>query len=225
MRRENVLILLLVIVKFSLPFLLQHPAYELHRDEYLYYEQGQHLALGFLENPPLIGLLAWISSLFGGGYFWIKCWPALFGAITLWLTILIVKEFGGKLLAQLLAGLGIIFTAYLRIHFLFQPNFLDIFFWTLSAYFLVRFINSNNTRYIFFLAVSLALGWYSKYSVLFFIAALLFALLLTYHRSLFFKKQFWVAFALGFVLIVPNLLWQYFHNWPLFYHMKELQET
>ncbi|RYZ79460.1 MAG: hypothetical protein EOP06_27155, partial [Proteobacteria bacterium] len=48
-----------------------------------------------------------------------------------------------------------------------------IFFWTLSAYFLVRFINSNKTRYIFFLAVSLALGWYSKYSVLFFIAALL----------------------------------------------------
>jgi len=225
MRRENGLILLLAIVKFSLPFLLQHPAYELHRDEYLYYEQGQHLALGFLENPPLIGLLGWIASLFGGGYFWIKFWPALFGAITLWLTTSIVKELGGKLFAQLLAGFGILFTAYLRIHFLFQPNFLDIFFWTLSAYFLVLFINSNNSKYIFYLSLSLAFGWYSKYSVLFFIAALLFALVLTHYRSVFLKKQFWIAFVLGFVLIVPNLLWQYFHNWPLFHHMQELQET
>src|SRR6476620_6949808 len=204
MRRENIFILLLIVLKFFLPFLLQNPAYELHRDEYLYYQQGQHLDFGFLENPPLIGLLGYISSLFGGSIFWIKFWPSLFGALTLYITVLLVREFGGKLYAQILAGLGILFSAYLRIHFLFQPNFLDIFFWTLSAYYLVRFINSSSHVYIFYLAVSLALGWYSKYSVLFFITALLLAILLTYHRSIFLKKQFWIAFALGFLLIVPN---------------------
>ena len=157
MRRENSLILLLVLIKFILPFVLQHPVYELHRDEYLYYQQGQHLQLGFLENPPLIGALGFLSSLFGGGTFWIKFWPSVFGALTLWITLLMVKEFGGKPFAQFIAGLGILFSAYLRIHFLFQPNFLDIFFWTLSAYFLVCFINRNDDYYIYRLAVSLAL--------------------------------------------------------------------
>ena len=69
------IILILAALKFALPFLLQHPAFELHRDEYLYYAQGQHLDFGFLENPPLIGLLGAISSLFGGTFFWIKFWP------------------------------------------------------------------------------------------------------------------------------------------------------
>lgn len=225
MRKENLLLFFLLLLKFALPFLLQHSAYELHRDEYLYYEQGQHPDLGYLENPPLIALLAGISSFLGGSFFWIKFWPALFGAATLWLTIRIVKEFGGGLFAQILASLGILFSAYLRIHFLFQPNFLDIFFWTLSAYFLIRFIKTDADKNLFYLAVSLALGWYSKYSVLFFIAALLIALLLSHHRKVFLRKAFWLALVLGITIITPNLLWQYFHNWPLFHHMQELQET
>jgi 4-amino-4-deoxy-L-arabinose transferase-like glycosyltransferase len=225
MRKEKAILFFLVLLKFLLPFLLSHPAYELHRDEFLYYEQGQHLALGYLENPPLIGLLAKLSSLAGGGYFWIKWWPSLFGAATLWATLKMVKEFGGGAFAQVLAALGIIFTAYLRIHFLFQPNFLEIFFWTLSAYWLVKYLNANKNQYLFLLAISLALGWYSKYSVLFFIAALLGALLLTSHRRLFVQKTFWLALLLGVVLILPNLLWQYNHMWPLLHHMQELQQT
>ncbi len=225
MRKESALLLFLLLLKFFLPFLLSHPAYELHRDEYLYYEQGQHLAFGYLENPPLIGVLAFLSSLPGGGYFWVKFWPALFGAATLWVTVKLARELGGGVYAQLIAALGIIFTAYLRIHFLFQPNFLEIFFWTLSAYFLIRFFNSSGQRYLYALAASLALGWYSKYSVLFFIAALLGGLLLTDHRKLFKQKIFWLALLTGVVLILPNFAWQYVHNWPLFHHMKELRET
>ena len=69
MKKETILILVLAAIKFVLPFLLQNSAYELHRDEYLYYQQGQHLSLGFLENPPLIGVMGWISSLLGGSFF------------------------------------------------------------------------------------------------------------------------------------------------------------
>lgn len=225
MRKETILLIFLLVLKFSLPFLLSHPAFELHRDEYLYYEQGQHLDLGYLENPPLIGLLAALSSLLGGSYFWIKFWPAIFGAATLWITVQMVKELGGRMYAQVVAALGIIFTAYLRIHFLFQPNFLEIFFWTVSAYYLVRFINTSEKKYIFFLAISLSLGWYSKYSVLFFVAALCGGFLLTYHRKVYTQKAFWLATLTGVVLILPNIAWQYLHNWPLLHHMRELRET
>jgi hypothetical protein len=53
----------------------------------------------------------------------------------------------------------------------------------------------------------------------------LLALALTHHRIIFLKKHFWMALLLGLVLIVPNLFWQFSHNWPLVHHMKELQET
>lgn len=225
MGKEKILLRSMVLLKLALPFILVHSAYELHRDEFLYLEQGRHLSLGYLENPPMIALLAFISNIFGGGYFMVKLWPALFGAATLWLTILMVKEMGGRFYAQLLAGLGILFTAYLRIHFLFQPNILDIFSWTLGAYFLVRYIHTRDDRFIIYLAIALALGWYSKYSILFFIVGLALAMLLTHHRQLIFRKKFWMALLLFFVLISPNLIWQYVHNWPLVHHMNELQET
>ncbi|MDQ3682561.1 MAG: glycosyltransferase family 39 protein [Bacteroidota bacterium] len=219
------IIVLLAAIKFVLPFLLSHPAFELHRDEYLYYEQGQHLAFGYLENPPLIGLLAFISSFLGGSFFWVKFWPALFGSFTLLATAGIVKELGGKLFAQIIAASGIILTAYMRIHFLFQPNFLDIFFWTLSAYYLLRFINTERDKYLYLLCFSLALSWWSKYSVLFFVAAIFISILLTKHRTILQRKHFWAAVSLGLLFILPNILWQYFHNWPLIQHMDELRDT
>lgn len=219
------LILLLAVIKFVLPLFLQSPVYELQRDEFLYYQQGQHLDLGYLENPPLLSWLGWISSWFGGSEAWIKLWPCLFGAATLVLTCLLTAELGGNRFAQFLASLGILSGAYMRIHFLFQPNILDIFFWTAAAYSLVRYINSKETVFIYWMALSLTLGWWSKYSILFMAAAIVIALLLTKHRAVFVKKQTWLAFLLGLVLVIPNIWWQYQHNWPLAHHMEELQET
>ena len=219
------LILLLAIIKFMLPLFQQDALYELQRDEYLYYQQGLHFDLGYLENPPLLSYLGMISSWFGGSEAWIKFWPCLFGAATVVVTCLIAAEFGGKLFAQLIGGLGIISGAYIRVNYLFQPNFLDIFFWTLSIYFLIRFINSKNQNFIYWLAVSLALGWWGKYSVLFMAIAIVIGLLLSSYRTIFGKKKTWLAVGLSLLIIAPNVLWQYWHNWPLLHHMQELKET
>lgn len=218
-------ILLLALLKFLLPFIVVDAIWELHRDEYLYYAQGQHLALGYLECPPLLGWLGYLSSLIGGNLFWVKFWPSLVGSFTVLVTVAIVKELGGKQFAQVLAGAGIILSAYLRINFLFQPGFLEIFFWTLSAYYLLRLINTQKVRYYYLLGLALSLGWWSKYSVLFFISAMLAGILLTYHRKLLANKHFWLAAIASLLLISPNILWQYAHNWPLAHHMQELQET
>src|SRR5437868_15209499 len=111
--RNNKWIVILALVKFLLPFILVNPVWELHRDEYLYYQQGQHLDIGFLENPPLIGFLAYISGIFGGSSVAIKIWPALFGSFTLITTAAISRELGGKTFAQVIAATGILFSAYL----------------------------------------------------------------------------------------------------------------
>ena len=224
-KRYFTITIILAALKLVLPFLLQDPVWELHRDEYLYYAQGQHVDFGYLENPPMIGLLGRISSLFGGSAFWVKLWPALFGALTLVVVAQMIRELGGGVYALLVAALGMTLTAYLRIHFLFQPNFLEIFFWTLSAFFLVLFINTHHNKYLYLLSAALALGWWSKYSVLFFITALFIALVLTRYRRLFLRIEFWKAVGLGLLIVLPNILWQYQHNWPLVHHMGELRET
>jgi hypothetical protein len=219
------LIIALAVFKFFLPFILQSPAYELHRDEYLYYQQGQHLALGYLENPPLIAYLGRLTSGLPYPDLWIKFWPSLFGGLTVVLTCLLAVEFGGKKYAQFLAGLTISLGAFIRVHSLFQPNMLDIFSWTLAIYFIVRYINSSNTRDLWWFCLSLVIGFWSKYSIVFVGAALVVSLLLTKHRQIFARKSLYGAAFVAFLLILPNILWQYAHKFPLVHHMEELQET
>lgn len=216
---------LLAILKFLLPFILVHPDWELHRDEFLYYQQGQHLAAGYLENPPLIGLMSYLSSLTGGSEFSIKFWPALIGAITLLVTTKLCSELGGGGFAKLLAALGIFFSAFLRIHYLFQPNMLDVLSWLLAAYFLVRYINRGRNADMYYMCITLALGCWGKYSVLFFIAAMAISIMLTPQRTMLLKKHFWLAVLTAFLVLLPNIIWQYRHNWPLLHHMEELRET
>jgi len=219
------LILLLAILKFLLPFLLRSPVYELQRDEFLYFMQGQHPALGYLENPPLLSWMATISSWLGGGENWVRFWPSLIGAFTLIFTCLITAELGGRTFAQLLAGIAITTGAFLRTHALFQPNILDILSWTSSVYFLLCFLRSQQTSQLIALAISLSLGFYGKYSIAFFAAALFIALLISAQRKILFQKRVYMALLLAVVIILPNIYWQYLHNWPLVHHMEELRET
>lgn len=224
-RNEKLLAFFFIALKLALPFFLLDPSFGLHRDEYLYYEQGRHMDWGFLENPPLLGVLAAISRLLGGGFFAIRMWPAFAGAATIWLLFKMVKGFGGGLYALLLAGIGFGLSVYLRIHILFQPTFLEIFFWTAACFFLQRYLLQGQRRHLAAVALMLALGWWSKYSVLFFGAALFGALLLTPHRKLLLRRDLWMAVGLGAVLVLPNIFWQWRHNWPLAHHMAELRET
>ncbi|HTL06968.1 MAG TPA: glycosyltransferase family 39 protein [Chitinophagaceae bacterium] len=225
MKRHYWLLYLLAIVKLTLPFLLQDAIYEPHRDEFLYLAEGKHMAWGFMEVPPLLSVFAWLVNLAGGSMFWIKWWPSLFGALTFLLVGKTILSLGGKSFALLLGFLPFVTGVYLRIHFLFQPNFLEIFFWTLMAFSLVCFVQTRNNYWLYSFGMAIGLGMMSKYSVIFFTASLLAGLLLTRQRTIFLNKHLYFAGLLALLIVLPNLAWQYNHHFPVVYHMKELSDT
>jgi hypothetical protein len=240
MRRKHLPLYLLAFLKLALPFILQNGVYEPHRDEFLYLAEGRHMAWGYMEVPPLLSVFAWLTNLFGGGFFWIKFWPSLFGALTYLVVGRLVLALGGGLFALLLAFLPFVFGAYLRTHFLFQPGALEIFFWTLMAYALVRYVQVQGPgsvpgaerstdprpeRWLWLAGVAAGLGMLSKYSMLFFAIALIGGLLLTPQRRLLWNRQALYALVIALLLFLPNLLWQWRHGFPVVYHMNELQRT
>ena len=225
MAKNNRLLYTLALLKIVLPYLLQHPVYEPHRDELLYLAEGRHPAFGFMEVPPLLSLFSWLTNLLGGGLFWVKLWPSLFGAATFLVSGKIVQMLGGKKFALLLLFLPFIFGVYLRMFFLFQPNPPEIFFWTVIAFSMIRFTQTNQPKWLYLFGVSVALGMLSKYSVAFYTAAVLLGLLFTPHRRLFTNKHFWFAALTGFLIFLPNLVWQYLHHFPVVFHMRKLQES
>lgn len=225
MKNGNRLIYLLALIKFITPFLLQHPLYEPHRDEFLYMAEGNHMAWGYMEVPPLLSVFAWLTQTFGNSMFWLKCWPSLFGACTFILTGKIVISLGGKAYALFLSFLPFLLGGFLRVHFLFQPNAPEVFFWTLMAFALVRYVQTHHPKFLYLCGIAAGLGMLTKYSVAFYIISLLVGLGLTSQRKILLQKQVLYAALLALVIFLPNIIWQYRHHFPLVYHMNELQRT
>ncbi len=217
--------LVLALIKFILPYLLQNQIYDLHRDEYLYLAAARHLNWGFMEVPPLLSLFATITHLLGDGFFWVKLWPSLFGAFTVLVVCEMVTEMGGRIFAQCMASICMIAGTYLRTHFLFQPNFLEIFWWSLLALFIIKYINSQRPVYIIMLGITIGLAWLSKYSIVFFVTGMIAGLVLTPNRKILFHKYIYWAAGIALLISLPNIIWQYNHRWPVIHHMKELRET
>ena len=214
----------LVVIKLMIHFLTS-TTYELHRDGMLYFAMGNHLGFGYVSTPPMIGYLAFIARmLFGYSEFGIKLFPALAGAASLIVIALIVKQFGGKNLALIIAAVAFISAgAFLRSNSLFQPVSFNQFFWLLFAWLVIRMINTGQPGLWIWIGVILGLAFLNKYSIVFFAVAMIVALLISQHRSILFSKYFIYGVLLGFLIILPNLLWQHFHHWPIVRHMTELQ--
>jgi hypothetical protein len=225
MTKKTLILIGFIILKFVLQYVLLSPEYDLQRDEYLHLDQAHHLAWGYLSVPPVTSWISYIILLLGNSVFWVRFFPALFGALTIVVVWKTIETLKGNLFALILGAVCILFSSLLRINMLYQPNSLDVLCWTGFYYVLILYINSENTKWLFIGAVVFAFGMLNKYNILFLLIGLLPALLLSKQRKILAEKKLYFALILGLILLLPNLLWQYNNKFPIVHHMKELAET
>lgn len=225
MKQKHLVLSGFVLLKFILQYVLINPVYELHRDEYLHLDQARHLAWGYTSVPPLSSWISWIIMQLGNSEFWVKFFPALFGALTLVVVWKTIEKLNGGWFALLLGAISITFSSLIRLNMLYQPNSFDILAWTTLLYTLVRFIQTTERKWLFGAGLAFGLGFLNKYNIAFLIIGLLPSILLTEHRNIFRNKHFYYAIGLAFLLILPNLIWQYINGFPVFKHLDELNRT
>ena len=225
MSKRTIILLGFIALKFVLQYILVNPEYDLHRDEYLYLDQAHHLAWGYLSIPPLNSWIAYLINLLGNTVFWVRFFPALFGALTLTVVWKAIEELKGSLFALILGATCVLFSALLRLNILFQPNSFDILCWVTIYYVMLKYFNSEHSKWLFIAAIVCALGFLNKYNIVFCALGLAPAILITMHRKLFTKKALYLAILLGLILISPNIIWQYQNDFPVVKHMTELVDT
>lgn len=221
----HLILLLLILIKFFLHYNLIHPSYDLHRDEYLHLDQANHFAWGYISVPPFTSWVSGLIKLLGNSIFWVKFFPALFGALTMVLVWKIIEVFKGGLYAKILGVVCILFSVILRINILYQPNSFDILAWTAVFYFFIKYIQNYQPKWLYFAAISFAFGLLNKYNIAFLAIGMLPAILLSSHRIIFLRKEVYISIIIVILIISPNLYWQYSNGFPVLYHMKELSET
>jgi hypothetical protein len=216
---------LIIALKFILQFALVNPVYELHRDEFLHLDQSNHFAFGYISVPPFTALISKIIFLLGGNLFWIRFFPALFGALTIVFAWLIVESLGGKFASKVLVSTALLFSVLMRMNILFQPNSFEILIWTVIFYLLIKYVCSENYKWLYYLSLALAIGFYNKYTLIFPLLGLCMGILFTHQRKLLLTLSLWKALLLTLILILPNLIWQISNHFPVIQHMHALKET
>jgi hypothetical protein len=219
------ILFLLIAVKMVLQYVLINPVYELHRDEYLYLNQANHLAFGYISVPPFCALVSKIIYILGGDIFWVHLFPALFGALTILFLWLIVESLGGRLFSNILASSVLLFSNLIRINILYQPNSFDILIWTIIFYLLIKFIHSQKSVWLWLLSAVIAVGFYNKYNIVFLLSGVAIGFLFTRQRKIFTNPSFWKALILCVIILSPNIIWQENNHFPVFKHMKVLKEN
>ena len=126
MKNKTIILVLFIIIKFLLHYFLVGQEYELHRDEFLHLDQARHLAWGYVSVPPVT---SWISSIIfflGNSLFWVRFFPALFGALTILVVWKTIEALNGNLFALILGATCVLFSVLLRLNLLYHPNSLDV---------------------------------------------------------------------------------------------------
>lgn len=222
---KKVILISFILLKLILQYFAIRGDYELQRDEFLHVDQANHLAWGFLSVPPVTSWISYLIKLLGNSVFWIKFFPALFGAMTLFVVWKAIEELKGNLFAGVLAMSCLTFSFLLRLNSLYQPNSLDILCWTSLFYFLIRYLNANQPKWMFAMAITFAVGFLNKYNITFLMIGLIPAMALSPARKIFLQKYFYLAITLVLLMILPNLLWQYTNSFPVIHHLNELSAT
>lgn len=224
MKKSTLILILFIIAKFILQYVLISPEYELQRDEFLHLDQAHHLAWGYISLPPVTSWFSYIIYSLGNSLFWIRFFPALFGALTLVVVWKAIEELKGNLFALVLGATCVLFSVLLRLNILFQPNSLDVLCWALFGYILIKYANTENPKWFYIAMVALAFGFLNKYNIVFLVAGIIPALIIS-KRQVFSNKHLYFSVVLFLLLISPNLLWQYNNNFPVYHHMQELAKT
>jgi hypothetical protein len=200
---------------------------EYHRDELLYFSLGLHPSAGFATVPPMIGWIAWLmQNIFGYSLFAVRLFPAVISGIMVILVSSIAKELGGKSYSRILAGVGLIISGIaLRTFILFQPVHIDLLFWTLIIYLIIRYINTSLGRYLLMLGITAGLSLLNKYLIGLLFLSLFIVIPFTQHRKVLTERKFWLGMLIGFIIFLPNLIWQIENGLPVLRHFSELNRT
>ncbi|MBB6269710.1 4-amino-4-deoxy-L-arabinose transferase-like glycosyltransferase [Pedobacter cryoconitis] len=223
--KKSVFLGLFIVLKIVLSYALVNGAYDFHRDEFLYLDQANHMAAGFTSVPPLISVFSWLIKLLGGGFYLVRFFPAFIGALTIVYCWKIVGAIKGNLLAQCLACTAMICSIYLRLNTLYQPNSFDVLAWTAAFYYLIRYFDHEQEKYLYLFATAIAIGFLNKYNILFLVIGLFPAILVGKERKILASKHLYFAILLALLIALPNILWQINRGFPVMHHMKLLQRT
>ena len=196
--------------------LLTNGNYGYFRDELYYLACAERLDWGYVDQAPLIAVIArFARAAFGESLTGLRLPAALAGAATVFLTGLLARELSGRCFAVLLACLSVVVAPFfLAVDTILTMNAFEPLFWLACAYLLARILRGGDARLWLLFGLVAGLGLMNKHSTLAFGFAVVAGLALTRAREQFKGRWLWAGGAVALLVFLPNVVWQVQHGWP-----------
>jgi dolichol-phosphate mannosyltransferase len=197
-------------------------------EEAYYWNYSQHLDFGYLDHPPMIAWLIWLSThTFGGSEFAVRASALLTWFVTVAFCFELTRNLYGKTAAFVSILLLSSIPYYFATGFLMMPDAPLLAAWAGVLFFLERvFFGESRTAWLG-VGICVGLGLVSKYSIaLLGPAIVLFMLIDPKSRYWFGRPWPYAGAALALAIFSPVIAWNATHGWVsfLFQSARRVQE-
>lgn len=195
--------------------LLTAGRYDIFRNELYFIICGRHPAFGYVDQPPLIPLLAALTQA-GGIHVWLLRLPAVIAAIALVpVTVALAQLLGATTRGAWLAAVAAAFAPLViaTSATLNTASFEPLAF-TAIAYYVTRAIVKNEPQAFLWAGLIAGLVFETRYGILIWIAALVFGLAIAGPRDVFRSREAWTGAGIAALIALPNVIWQLVHGLP-----------
>ena len=202
--------LLLRLVYVGLPELLHEEAY--------YWNYAQHLDIGYLDHPPLVGWIIWLfTSVMGHTELAVRC-----GAFAIWIVgahyvYHLTRRIFDKITAIGAVLLFATLPVYFCLGFVMLPDTPLVACWAGALYYLYRLLIDERPRAWLGVGIFVGLGMLAKYTiVLLGGAGLVFVLMDSRSRKWLLRPEPYLAVLVAIVLFSPVVVWNVQNEWASF---------
>ncbi|MCB9493846.1 MAG: glycosyltransferase family 39 protein [Desulfobacteraceae bacterium] len=191
---------------------------ELMHQEAYYWNYSQHLSLGYLDHPPMIGWLIHLSTMiFGNNEFAVRFVPYICWIIASYFVFRICSEFIGKRHALKGILLLSVLPGFFCTGFLATPDAPLVAFWAMTLFYLQKALICEDERAWYFAGIGFGLGMLSKYTIILLVpAAFIFIVLNRTSRKMLVKPGPYIAVVISFLIFLPVLSWNASNDWASF---------
>jgi dolichyl-phosphate-mannose-protein mannosyltransferase len=188
--------------------------YGYFRDEMYYLACGEHLDWGYVDQPPMIGLIAWLlRRTIGVSLPAIRILPAIANAALVVLTAAIARRLGASRFAQALAALcTMIAPLYLALGHFLSMNAFEPLLWMGMVYVAIGIFQGGSEKLWLLFGAAAGLGLENKHTTLFFGLAFVIGLLFSEHRRTLLRPWIWLGGLIALAIFMPNVIWEIRHH-------------
>jgi len=191
--------------------------YDAQRNELYFLVCGWHPDFGYVDQPPLVPLIASATQLFGIST-WMLRLPATIAAVVIvFLAASFARLLGGGVRAATFAAIAVAIApglAGLMSHL--TTSTFEPIAWLGAAFLLTRAILKERRSDLIWIGLLTGLAMEAKWGIAVWLVALGIGVAATPARRILLWWQLWCGIAISAVLFAPNLIWQWWHGWPFF---------